>query len=106
MAIDTEEMSLAELQKAQQNLAEVIAKKRNAQLEEALVLVSDFLKEAELSMRDFIAFLDQKRPDPQQSVYVNPNNNEQKWKGLGRRPKWLIQALDNGFKLEDLLENE
>ena len=31
-----------------------------------------------------------------QTVFCNPNNPEQTWNGRGRRPKWLIEALEQG----------
>ena len=34
--------------------------------------------------------------------YANPANPEQTWTGRGRKPNWVIEALDNGKSIEDL----
>jgi len=34
--------------------------------------------------------------------YVNPDNAEQDWNGLGRKPGWLVTWLEQGRALEDL----
>lgn len=34
--------------------------------------------------------------------YANPTDPSQTWTGRGRKPNWLIEAMDNGTKLEDM----
>lgn len=34
--------------------------------------------------------------------YRNPDNPQQTWSGLGRRPTWVREALDAGRSLDDL----
>ena len=34
--------------------------------------------------------------------YANPANPEQTWTGRGRKPNWVIEALDDGKSIEDL----
>lgn len=34
--------------------------------------------------------------------YANPDDASQTWTGRGRKPNWVIEALDNGKALEDL----
>ena len=34
--------------------------------------------------------------------YVNPEDPSQTWTGRGRKPNWVIAALDEGRQLEDL----
>lgn len=34
--------------------------------------------------------------------YQNPNNNEQKWSGRGRKPTWVNEILAIGHTLESL----
>lgn len=34
--------------------------------------------------------------------YRNPDNSAEQWTGRGRRPKWVVDALDSGKNLEDL----
>jgi DNA-binding protein H-NS len=35
--------------------------------------------------------------------YCNPVAPEETWSGRGKRPRWLVAALDAGHKLEDFL---
>lgn len=34
--------------------------------------------------------------------YVHPENLGTTWTGRGRKPKWVVEALDSGKSLEDL----
>jgi DNA-binding protein H-NS len=34
--------------------------------------------------------------------YCNPLDPSQKWSGRGKRPKWVVAALDAGQRLDDL----
>ncbi|MCA0938999.1 H-NS histone family protein [Salipiger pacificus] len=34
--------------------------------------------------------------------YANPSDPAQTWTGRGRKPNWVIEALDEGKSLEDL----
>ncbi|SLN59691.1 DNA binding protein, nucleoid-associated [Roseivivax jejudonensis] len=34
--------------------------------------------------------------------YKNPDNASQTWTGRGRKPNWVIAALENGKSLDDL----
>lgn len=34
--------------------------------------------------------------------YRNPDNMFETWSGLGRKPKWVVSALDRGATLESL----
>jgi DNA-binding protein H-NS len=34
--------------------------------------------------------------------YCNPSDPSQKWSGRGKKPKWVVAALNSGQELEDL----
>lgn len=38
-----------------------------------------------------------------QKVYANPDNCLKTWNGVGRKPKWVVEALSSGKTLKDLL---
>ena len=38
--------------------------------------------------------------------FRNPANPAQTWTGHGKRPRWLLQALEQGANLEDLTVSE
>ena len=35
-------------------------------------------------------------------IYRNPANASQTWSGRGKQPKWILDALGQGLRLEDL----
>ena len=35
--------------------------------------------------------------------YQNPKNASQKWSGRGMKPNWLVDMLDQGYTLEEML---
>ncbi len=35
--------------------------------------------------------------------YRNPADADQTWTGRGRKPRWVVDALDNGAAIEDFL---
>ncbi|MDN0074003.1 H-NS histone family protein [Crenobacter sp. SG2303] len=39
---------------------------------------------------------------PVEAKYRNPDDASQTWSGRGRKPAWVQQYVDAGFKLEDL----
>jgi DNA-binding protein H-NS len=44
-----------------------------------------------------------KRPYPKVTAkYMNPQNESEMWSGRGLRPKWIVKALEDGKRLEDL----
>jgi DNA-binding protein H-NS len=38
---------------------------------------------------------------PVEPKYRNKHNSEETWTGRGKQPKWLVQELEKGAKLED-----
>lgn len=42
-----------------------------------------------------------KQRKPVEIQYRNKNNNNETWTGRGKRPKWLVMAIESGAKLED-----
>ena len=33
--------------------------------------------------------------------YMNPDNKAETWTGRGRKPRWLVAKIDEGYTLED-----
>ncbi len=42
-----------------------------------------------------------KQRKPVEVQYRNKNNENETWTGRGKRPTWLVIAIENGAKLED-----
>jgi DNA-binding protein H-NS len=43
------------------------------------------------------------KKEPAPAKYRNPDNYDDVWSGFGRKPKWIIEYLQQGKHLDDLL---
>lgn len=94
-------MSSAELRQLQSKVekALVVSEKRD---------LVDARKAAELAAAEFGFSLEElvagpKRGKPKaKAKYRNPDDKEQTWSGRGRKPGWLVDALNSGADLVDL----
>ncbi|MBZ0210069.1 MAG: H-NS histone family protein [Hyphomicrobium sp.] len=95
-----EGISYAELLKFQARLKTAIANKRAAEG----VATKEQLRAAAAKAGFTVEELFGKRRvrRPRKVRYRNPKDPVQTWGGLGRRPKWLVNALKKGAKLEGL----
>lgn len=92
-------MTLPQLREIEQLLKREIHKKDEKGREKALQAARDAAAALGYDLDEIHV-----NPSEQAKVYVNPNDKSQTWPGKGRRPKWLIEALKNGSKLEDFLK--
>jgi DNA-binding protein H-NS len=100
--MDLEKLSLDELKVLQNEVAVAIfnfEKKRKAETLaelEALAHAKGFsLKEL---LNNFNGKSNKKSVAPK---YADPANPENTWTGRGRKPKWLVKALESGCTAED-----
>ena len=42
-----------------------------------------------------------KKKKPVAAKYADPEHSERSWSGRGRKPKWLVTALESGRSIED-----
>ena len=100
MSIDLETLSRDELQKLIQNAQKALKTVDDRRKAEAK-------RAAELAAKEFGFTLDDVMSAGGKSSkgapkYANPTDPSQTWTGRGRKPNWLIEALDAGKSLEDL----
>jgi DNA-binding protein H-NS len=100
MEINLEQMSHDDLQKlisdAQKALKTVDARRR-----------ADAKRAAELAVKEFGFSLDEvvtavTKGSKGAAKYANPADQSQTWTGRGRKPNWVIAALEAGKSLDDL----
>ena len=101
MTIDLETLSRDDLQKlindAQKALKTVDARR-----------MAEAKRAAEMAAKEFGFSLDDvvhaggAKGSKGAPKYVNPMDPSQTWTGRGRKPNWLIDALDAGKSLEDM----
>ncbi|MGB1310913.1 MAG: H-NS family nucleoid-associated regulatory protein [Leucothrix sp.] len=67
--------------------------------------VQKIVEEAGYSLDDVLTTNKSSKPVVRKAPakYRDPENEESTWTGRGRKPLWVIAALDSGKALEDLL---
>jgi len=97
-----EGMSLEELQEQAEALQEEIRQRQKAEVANARVQIREIAARHGLEVT--IRMKGREEPaegrEPARAKYRNPDTGDS-WSGRGRKPKWLVEALDNGGKLED-----
>jgi DNA-binding protein H-NS len=100
--MDLEKLSLDELKELQNEVAVAIfnfEKKRKA---ETLAELEALAHAKGFSLKELLTNSSGK--STKKSVapkYADSANPENTWTGRGRKPKWLVTALENGFSAED-----
>lgn len=83
--------------------AEVDERIRHVELQaiqEARRRIMEIAQSTGLSVKELVATKAKIRTT--KHVYVNPDNEQQSWNGLGRKPGWIKPWLDNGITLDEL----
>jgi len=100
MTIDLDALSRDELQKLIQDAQKALKTVESRRMAEAKRAAEMAAKEFGFSLEDVVAA--GTKGSKGAPKYVNPNNSSQTWTGRGRKPNWLIEALEAGKSLDDL----
>jgi len=99
--MNLENMTSAELKTLQGEVSEAIEKRLHQDRVDAKAAAEKAAEEFGFSLSELV--------DKPKSVkskaapkYKNPNDPSQTWSGRGRKPVWLIEALEAGTNLESL----
>ena len=96
-----EKLSLKELRDLQAKVSKAIfyfEKKRKA---EALSELKALARSKGFSLEEILEEINSKKAKvPSAAKYVDPSDPDHSWSGRGRRPKWIVDALQNGASLE------
>jgi DNA-binding protein H-NS len=101
-----DDMKLDELEKLKSDVEAAIERTKARNRDEALAKIEQIARDAGLSPDDLVVAGGTKRKYRKASGkhpvrYRNPNNVSQEWSGLGRKPKWIIEAEEQGKSKED-----
>ena len=100
MAIDLDNMSKEELQKLKVEVDRALKTLDTRRKAEAKRAADAAAKEYGFSLDDLVG------PDGKGSKgvpkYANPADASQTWTGRGRKPNWVVEALEQGKSLDDL----
>jgi DNA-binding protein H-NS len=102
MTMDLSKLSLGELKKLQKDIDALIA---NQGKEAAAKARKDILAIAQSVGLTVDQLLDGSKPEKAVKKvavqYQNPKNAAEQWTGRGRKPRWIVDAIEGGAKLED-----
>jgi len=102
-ALDT--MSLADLKTAAPMIDAKIAEREKAEKDVVKAELAELAKSKGFDMADLFGDTPKatKERKPVAPKYRNPADASQTWTGRGRKPKWVVEALDAGGNMDDFL---
>lgn len=99
-AIDLDSLNVDELRAITENAQQLIEQKQHQRLHEAYIQFEQIAENANSTIEDILKAgesLEKKR----NIKYRNTENSEETWTGRGRKPTWLVEALEAGHDIED-----
>ena len=98
MNVNFDEMNITEIRQLIGDAENAISQKKEAEKSKVLEEMKALAKDRGF---EFSEFMSGKKPRKKATVkYRNPENHEQTWTGMGRKPKWLMEALEGGKTLD------
>lgn len=97
--LDLASLSFEELANLQKKTQESMKARKKDELKIAYQKFQDIAKSLGVTVNDIIKSSKGKTKRPPR--YQNPEDKTQTWTGQGRKPKWLMDKLAVGKKLED-----
>ena len=99
---DLQGMSLPELKQLHKEVAIAIETFRERQKEEARAVLEAKAREMGFNLSDLAPGSARRKSKNSPARYRHPENPDLTWTGRGRRPNWIVSALESGRKLEDM----
>ena len=101
--IDLSTLSLKELKQLQNDVTVALFNFEKRKKKEAKAAIEAIAREHGFKIEDLIGEdKTSKTKTKAAPKYVHPENPELTWTGRGRKPKWVVEALEAGKSLEDL----
>lgn len=100
--VDLNEMSLEDLKKLQKDVTKAIDTYEERAIKAARAEMDAIARQHGLTLEKVLAKTPSMARKPVPPKYANPVDSDQTWTGRGRKPKWVVDALENGKSLEDL----
>lgn len=99
---DLNSMSLADLKALQKDVTKAIDTFEKRRKSEALATLQAAAKAHGYSLAELIEETSTAKKTPIAPKYANPANPSDTWSGRGRKPRWFIEAIENGKSEADL----
>ncbi|WP_439504208.1 H-NS histone family protein [Methylophaga sp.] len=103
MIVDLSKMNLQELKDLKNRVDAAIASFEERKLKEAKEAVNARLKELGFKLEDLVDKPSKRKRMPIAPKYAHPENPELTWSGRGRKPARIVDHLERGRSLDDLL---
>jgi len=98
--MDIDNLSSDEIEVLQARLAKQLSRRRSEEREAFVSKVLLMASEAGFELSDVIEMLHGERK-LDRAKYRHPTDGSLTWSGMGRKPRWLHELINNGQKLED-----
>lgn len=105
MATNIDNMDLNELEALTKKTQQLIEQKKKEKIDQAYAQLVDIAQSVDMTLDQLIAHGQKKKSKPTRKVaprYRNPKDASQTWTGRGKQPRWVVDALAKGKKLDDL----
>jgi DNA-binding protein H-NS len=99
---DLSAMSLDELKNLQKDVATAISEFHERKKAQARRELEELAREKGFSLAELASMSPKKSRKPVAAKYANPTDPAKTWSGRGRKPLWVVEALNSGKTLEDL----
>ena len=101
--MNLEKMSLKELKDLQEKVAVALFDFEQRKKAETLAELQALALSKGFSLDELLGETKPKKAKaPIVPKYADPENPDNTWSGRGRKPKWLVEALQNGADMKDL----
>lgn len=103
MSVDLNNMSLKDLKDLQSKVAKAVSTFEDRRRKEALAEIEEIARAKGFSLSELTggASAPRKRA-PAAPKYANPADKSDTWSGRGRKPRWVVAALQSGKSLDNL----
>ena len=104
MDINLDNFDLDQLKDLQKKVAKKIENFEQRKRDEALAAAKAIAASHGFKLEDLMGDAPAKQSKPKASPkYAHPENSATTWTGQGRKPAWIIEHLEAGKSLDDLL---
>ncbi|WP_022952814.1 H-NS family nucleoid-associated regulatory protein [Leucothrix mucor] len=100
--IDYSTLSHSQLVQMLKEIPVEIKKREKVAKRDLIRKIEQLAEESGFSLDEVMATTSKPSTKKAAPKYANPENAEQTWTGRGRKPHWVLDALETGKTLEDL----
>jgi DNA-binding protein H-NS len=98
-----DDYSLAELKDLRSRVDRAISGYEDRKKREALSELEDTARKMGYSLAELTGLQAARKRKAVAPKYANPADLTETWTGRGRKPRWVVAALDNGKTMDELL---